>query len=170
MHTHRGFTLLELIVSIVIVAILASISIPYIHDIVIEQRRTVEQKRLTAALNYARSMAITQGEFVTLCPSSDKIHCVANWQQPLMIFIDRHVKAAVDAHDYLLRRVNALNYGHLTLKAFPTKRYFRFHPNGFTDNQNGTFQYCYRGKGWRLIINRAGRLRQEKIIECVSPN
>ena len=166
MRKFHGFTLHELLLAIGIVAILGSISIPYLHDIVIKHRRQVEQKRLFSALNFARSMAINHGQFVTLCPSVDKQQCVSNWQQPLMIFMDGDIKARVDEHDTLLRRVNALAYGSLQLSAFPSKRYFRFHPNGFTDNQNGTFTYCYQHKGWQLIINRAGRVRDKPLTNC----
>ena len=163
---YHGFTLLELLLTIAIVAILGAISIPYLHDIATQHRRIVEQKRLVSAINTARSMAISHGRFVTLCPSVDNRRCTSDWQQPLMIFIDGDIKAEVDQQDYLLRAINDLSYGTLQLKAFPSKRYFRFHPDGFTDNQNGTFSYCYQHQGWQLIVNRAGRVRSEDGLKC----
>ena len=166
MQKNSGFTLLELLSAIAIVAILSSISVPYLHDMVINQRRHVEQKRLLATLSYARSMAISHGKFVTVCPSTDKRHCVSDWQQSLVVFTDQDTKANVDEHDTVLRRVNALAYGKLHLKAFPSTRYFRFHPNGFSDNQNGTFAYCYQQQGWQLILNRTGRMREEMVSHC----
>jgi prepilin-type N-terminal cleavage/methylation domain-containing protein len=161
-----GFTLFELLISIAIVAILAVIVVPTGKQLLIEQRRSVAEKRVIAALNFARLAAIHQHDYVMLCPSDNKKNCRDNWQLPLMVFTDKDDKAAVNADDHVLRHFEAQHYGKLSLTAFPTKRYFRFSPNGFTDNQNGTFHYCYQEKGWQLVLNRAGRIRKEEQAEC----
>ena len=68
----------------------------------------------------------------------------------------------------ILRIYNRLAYGKLEFKAFPTNRYFRFVPNGFPYNQNGTFSFCYQNKGWQIIINRLGRIRVEAVEQCAA--
>lgn len=166
MKKQQAFTLFEVLITISIIAIIAVIAVPSFQHLITSQRRAVAKQRLLHALQFARSMAINTQQPVVICPTNDKRHCVADWQQPLMIYVDKQKKAERDGEDKLLRYIGAGAYGKLALSAFPTKRYFRFLATGFTDAQNGTFSFCYRQQGWQLVINRAGRVRTQKLTTC----
>ena len=165
-YKYSGFTLLELLCTVAIMGVLISISVPFAKKVILNQKNKSSLQRLTTALNFAREQAIVHNRIVTVCPSINRRDCINDWQQTLLIFADDAIKGKLEAGDKLLRVVQKKEWGHLSLRAFPTSRYFRFHPNGFTDNQNGTFRYCSGGAGWSVVINRAGRLRGEIIEKC----
>ena len=70
-RTQSGFTLVELMVVIVVLAILASIGIPGFQGIVAENRATSAANELLATLQFARSAAIAQSRPVTVRPTAD---------------------------------------------------------------------------------------------------
>lgn len=62
----RGFTLVELMVTISVLAILVALALPSFHDFVAKQRVRNASFQLMAALVQARSQAITQSGTVSL--------------------------------------------------------------------------------------------------------
>lgn len=135
----RGLTLLELIICIIILAILASVTFPLTQTLVAVHRRQVVEKHLSSALNAARSAAINKRRIVTLCPSLDKKHCIADWHQQWLLFIDADANAELRSVNRLLQLYMPISYGNLYFSAFPRNNYFRFLPNGFPAQQNGSF-------------------------------
>lgn len=80
MHLRNGFTLIELMVVIVIVAILASIGVPSFRTLIQNNNLTSQTNGLLGLLQLARSEAVTQRQQVTVCPSSDQATCNgADW-------------------------------------------------------------------------------------------
>lgn len=65
-----GFTLIELIITILIVAILASIALPSLQEFVSSNRISAVNSRFHMALSYARSEAIKRGSNVSVCVSN----------------------------------------------------------------------------------------------------
>ena len=69
-RTQSGFTLVELMVVIAVLAILASIGIPGFQGIVAENRATSAANELLATLQFARSAAMAQSRQVTVRPTA----------------------------------------------------------------------------------------------------
>jgi len=69
MRAQSGFTLVELMVVIVVLAILVGIGIPGFQRIVAENRATSAANELLATLQFARSAAIAQSRPVTVSPT-----------------------------------------------------------------------------------------------------
>lgn len=65
-----GFTLLEVIITVAIIAILASIALPSLQDFISANRISAVNNRFHMALSYARSEAIKRGKNVSLCISN----------------------------------------------------------------------------------------------------
>lgn len=63
----RGFTLVELMVTIAVAAILITIAVPGFQALVQNNRATTLANQLTTAINLARSEAIRRGEIVSVC-------------------------------------------------------------------------------------------------------
>jgi type IV fimbrial biogenesis protein FimT len=78
----RGFTLIELIITVTVGGILASIAVPAFSSFVQNDRDIAQINSLVSSLNYARSEAIkrdSQGG-ITVCPSVDGLTCSGtNW-------------------------------------------------------------------------------------------
>jgi len=69
-RAQSGFTLVELMVVIAVLAILASIGIPGFQGIVAENRATSAANELLATLQFARSAAMAQSRQVTVRPTA----------------------------------------------------------------------------------------------------
>ena len=64
MKVCRGFTLLELMVTVAVLAILATVGIPSFVDLVQNNRVTTQANELVTALNVARTEAVKRGRSV----------------------------------------------------------------------------------------------------------
>lgn len=75
----RGFTAVELMVVIAIIAIIAAIGIPNFGSMMTSSRTTSASNNLLGAMQIARSEAITRRTAVTVCASSDQSSCSGSW-------------------------------------------------------------------------------------------
>ncbi|MNF51618.1 Fimbrial protein precursor [compost metagenome] len=67
-RTSRGFTLVELMIAIALLAILATVALPFYQDIIAEQRNRAVTNDLHSALVLARSEAVKRNTQITLGP------------------------------------------------------------------------------------------------------
>jgi type IV fimbrial biogenesis protein FimT len=90
----RGFTLVELMVTVAIVAILLSIGAPQLRNFLQRQQVNADVDSLTVAIQLARSEALKRSGRVSICPlsSPDAKTCVvaatSNWTNGWMVYID----------------------------------------------------------------------------------
>ncbi|SFS19195.1 type IV fimbrial biogenesis protein FimT [Dyella sp. OK004] len=71
----RGLSLIELMITIFVLAILSAIAVPNFRNLIHRHQITTATNSLLAAFAYARSEAVTRGTFVSLCPSADGKTC-----------------------------------------------------------------------------------------------
>ena len=83
-----GFTLTELLVVVAIVAILLSIGVPSYRFIGTSYRMSSEVNGLLGDLMFARSEAIKEGQFVTVCVTVNGTTCSGNtsWNRGWLVF------------------------------------------------------------------------------------
>ena len=67
---NRGFTLIEMMVTLVVLTILLSIGLPSFQGAIRDNRVTTKTNELIAAINLARSEAIRRGEQVDVSPNA----------------------------------------------------------------------------------------------------
>lgn len=72
----RGFTIIELMIVIVIVAILATVGLPSLRDTVVSARVKTAAGDLHTALTFARSEAVKRNATVSVVPANS-----ADWSQ-----------------------------------------------------------------------------------------
>ena len=70
-----GFTIVELMVTVTMVAILSAVAVPAMRTFVQNDRQWTQSSSLIMALNTARNEAIKQDTGVMVCPSADKLNC-----------------------------------------------------------------------------------------------
>lgn len=164
MRQMRGLSLLELIVSLGVVAVLLGIAIPDFNEVQQSLSGDVTLRKLASAVQLGKTSAITHGTTVTLCRSADGLSCGGGWQDGVIVFTDSNRNRNIDEDDSLVRHITFPNSkGHIRFRAFQNKQYLQLSSLGITHYQNGNFTYCPASKDNRfarqLIVNRTARLR-----------
>lgn len=77
-HRSRGFTLLELMVTMAIVAVLLTIAAPSFRNTIARNRVSSASNDLLASVAYARNTAVDRGQLVSMCPSADGANCTTD--------------------------------------------------------------------------------------------
>jgi len=98
-----GFTLVELMVTLSVLAILAAVALPSFQDTIRLNRVSTENNELIAALNLARTEAIKTRSFAELCASADGTACGVDWSQGWMVWSDINRNGALDAGTEVVR-------------------------------------------------------------------
>lgn len=75
----RGFTLIELMVTLAVLGILLTVAVPNFQTFVMNGRMASQTNDLITALNLARSEAVKRAANVTVCASSDGASCTGGW-------------------------------------------------------------------------------------------
>ncbi|MBB6598676.1 GspH/FimT family pseudopilin [Luteimonas sp. MC1825] len=90
MHHRResGFTLIELMVTIAIVAILLVIGLPSFQGSLRSNRVATSTNELMASVSLARTEAIRSTKTATICASSDGTSCGTDWNQGWIVWTD----------------------------------------------------------------------------------
>ncbi len=84
----RGFTLLELMVTVAILAIVSAIAVPSFAGLINRDRLTSQANELVATMQYARSEAVRINGQVQLCPSTNGTTCFGNdWSQLIVLSV-----------------------------------------------------------------------------------
>ena len=85
-----GFTMIELMVTIAIMAILIALAVPSFRTLIINSRITTHANELLAGLQLARSEAIRSNARAVLCASTNISTCTGgpNWTGGWIAFVD----------------------------------------------------------------------------------
>lgn len=162
----RGFTLIELLISLAILGIISAIAVPSFSESIRKNTIRSHTSEIYHLLVFARSQAVSYNSPVTICPSTDSVHCIRSrdWSnKQLLIFIDRNYDGTRDeTEEEVVRIFNTGEEGsRLLWRSFRNKSYLTFMPVGLTDYQSGNITYCHEGldrtEAKILVMNIAGR-------------
>ena len=100
MRKQRGVTLIELLVTISIAAILLAIGVPSMGDFMRSSRVSGATNELAALLYLARSEAVKRAVNVTVCPDSDSdsvCEATTDWNDGLVVLANAAAIRRADA-------------------------------------------------------------------------
>lgn len=143
--SQHGFTLIELMVAIAILAILLAIGVPSFQSFIASSRLTTANNDFVGAMTLARSEAIRRGTRVTVCKSADSATCTntGGWQQGWIVFVDTTrsgATAEVNTGETIVSRYEAIT-GSLTLVGDANVfSYISFAADGTTRLMSGAAQ------------------------------
>jgi type IV fimbrial biogenesis protein FimT len=88
-QAQRAFTIIELVITVTILAILVATAIPSFRTLMANSRSTNLASEMFMALNIARSEAIKRSARISVCASADGATCAGTpWDQGWIVFID----------------------------------------------------------------------------------
>ncbi|MEM9531806.1 MAG: GspH/FimT family pseudopilin [Pseudomonadota bacterium] len=160
----RGFSLIELLVSLTLLAILISTGVPAVGDLLARQEVLAAHSRLFTHLNLARTVAITEGRQTVLCPSTDGERCSGGtqWQTGWVAFVDGNRNRTLDAGERRLR-VGRLPEG-ISVTSSRARRAIRYLPSGASPGSNLTFTVCHEREvaPRAIVLSNVGRARMSR--------
>ena len=170
-RTH-GFTLIEMIVTTVIMAILASAAVPSFTDTIRRNQVQAQADLLLSSLVTARSEAAKQNKPVTLCKSGNLSTCTTSgsWEQGWLIFVDNNGDGTLTAgSDKIVRKFRALPSGYRIHTNATAADWISYESTGSIrgsgGNGAGNFRICDSEgtveNARQIIISITGRPRQE---------
>lgn len=104
--SQTGFTLIEMMTTVVILAILLSVAVPNFRDFLNHSRMTSAANDVLSDFNLARTEAVKRRTPVTLCKSTDGESCETTAAAPFVrwiVFVDDNNDATVDGGEEVLR-------------------------------------------------------------------
>jgi len=139
-----GFTLIELMVTVAVLAITVMVAIPSFQSVIASNQLQEARDRLRSAIQYAKSEAIGRNETVSMCPSSNGTACGNNshWNSFWIVVTDGNDTGAVSVGT-LLRVFTAPNSSQATVSHSDSQVVFRFTPEGIAPDLNSdVFSFC----------------------------
>lgn len=105
----RGFTLVELAVTLVVLSIVLAVAVPNVRDMINRNRLTGAANEIVSALQTARIEAVRRNRRVGLCPSTDGTTCADGpWSRFIVYSVD--VGDDVDTPAEVIRDVDLGHY------------------------------------------------------------
>lgn len=163
MRNKRGFTLVELIVVIAILAIFVTTAMPGFGRLIAREKRVSTVMALTQVLNFARARAITTRNYVAACKSMNGAQCSTGsttWSDGWIVFINLNRNSRVDAGEPIVRRHGKADD---TVEITANRNTFNFRPASIRSTAGSLFVCAAnRSRGEAIIVSVTGRVRTSK--------
>ena len=168
MHEQNGYTLLGLLITLSMAALLATLSAPVFSDLAMKARLDTATERLHGAIRHARNAAVTRGAPVVMRATGD------GWGRGWTIFVDRDADGHYQPGEYRLRAAGPLPTSIAIVANAGIGEALHYQADGGTRRpsgslQMGTLHICQYGApgairaSRSIIINASGRPRIERV-------
>ena len=158
----RGFTLIEALIAMAVVAILAGVAVPAWSGAREAAHALAAKASLGGSILAAITHSSTTGVEVVLCPGTPAgCRGGMDWSHGWIAYADLDRDRVRDAHETLVKSAPALG-ARVHLRSTVGRTRLVFQPNGGNAGSNVTFTLC-DGRGARravtLVLANDGRLR-----------
>jgi len=160
----RGFTSLELLITVAIAAILLIIGVPTFQDFGLRQRMSAAVRTLHDHLALARNQAIRFNTEIVLCPGALEAGCngTTNWSSGWIVFSDLNGDRQYQPLESVHRIEDPLDQ--IMVQGSSGRTSLRFFPNGSAPGSNSSITFCDRrgpAHARKLVISNTGRIRRD---------
>ncbi|MEO8778302.1 MAG: GspH/FimT family pseudopilin [Rhodanobacter sp.] len=161
--SHRaqcGTSLIEQIMVLTIIGVLLGVAVPSLRHTLSRNRLQVAQTDFIAALQHARSTAVTSGKRTLFCPSADGTRCSGGtqWERGWLIGHDTTGNHQPDGKP----SYTGAAYPGLRIASSSGRHDVRFKPDGSSPGSNLTLLFCEVGANGRalsVVVSNPGRVR-----------
>jgi type IV fimbrial biogenesis protein FimT len=163
-RNNAGFSLLELMVTVSIMAILISLGVPAFQDFAMKQRLNAAVNALHNDLLLARAQAIHRDMQVIACAWTAGSGCTGktDWTDGWIVFGDSNEDNNFQDGEPVLRHGQKVE--NVMIHSTTGRTHFRFYSNGTAPGSNGSISLCGLGgpkKARKLVISNLGRVRRD---------
>lgn len=169
---YRGFTLLELLITITILCLVITIGLPTFTKQISESRTKTATLALLDAIETTRAAAVFRNQHVVLSSVDNK------WHKGWTLFVDKNGNGTQDNDEETLSvnqglqavisQANAPMSTHIAFIGTGEGR--RLSESGYGGFLSGTIKICpeKQGEGYSLVLSKGGRTRVGKlsVAEC----
>ncbi|TCB78545.1 GspH/FimT family pseudopilin [Acinetobacter sp. ANC 4173] len=169
-NKHRAYTLIELVITILVLSILVTLALPYYHEMKANQERRTIFRQIVANIQLAKQHAAIHHTNVVMCSSQNMQSCKEEmWEQGFILFLDFNQNRQLDLNETLITQEHTnLSYGTLNWRGtlhFPSLNFMAEH--GLPIGSNGSFYYCSSTvKHMKIILNKMGNSRSIDLSNC----
>ena len=165
---NKGFTLIEMMITVAIAALLLTTAIPSFQALITNNRLSTQANAFIGALQLARSEAIKRNLNVTVCQSGDEQNCSNNasgFEQGWIVFVDQNNSNTRDDGEAIINTKQAMPQG-MSLNGGGPIRYRA--AGTVAPVNNPTLYLCQQGNnnGRNIVISRTGRVRVKPVQNC----
>ena len=172
-HSSHGFTLIELMVTVAVLAILTAIAIPTMTQLIVRSRMDATLHEFVSAINMARSEAVRRATRVTLCRAASATTCGGagtSWASGWIVFVDDGATpGSIEVGEEIVKSRSAW-VGMSSVVTSPTvSGSISYTSNGQLENAFNLGQIAFTPKGGAssdmryVCINRTGRPRVDEL-------
>jgi type IV fimbrial biogenesis protein FimT len=155
---HQGFTLVELLTTIAVAAVLLGLATPSFMQMTRRNRVITYANEVISTTNLARSEAIRRGLPVIICHSSDQETCSGTWSDGWITYVDLNSNSTQDDDEPVLRIHEGLQASYTINASAAFADQITYGADGGA-NDTGVFIVCHDDdtKGSRAVL--VARLR-----------
>lgn len=156
-----GFTMVELLMTLVILAITISLGVPALGSVIEKSRRETEIAEIYDSFKLARQYAINSNTHVSICGSRTGLTCDGGWDEGFLVYSHDSTD-----NEFINKQQTPLLYHYEPGERFEIQgniNRFTYRPSGVLKGRSGSLLYCpkknTRKNLRRLVISKGGRLR-----------
>ncbi len=164
----RGLTILELMMTIVVLAIIVGLAVPTLNEFRAQNLVSSTTNHLVTTFNLARSEAVTRRAVVRICSSDNGTSCKNDsWNTGWLVFVDDDADGALDNGEAVLSSstlsvplgiiessgADGVSFTILGSSAEAAQRSFRF-----CHNKTGLLDFCTQ-----VSVRRSGNISSQKV-------
>ena len=141
---NAGFTLIELMIVITIVAIFVVVGVPNFQNMIKDNRLSTQANSLVSSMHLARSEALKLRTPVSICRTTDGTSCAGAggaWDTGWLVFADTANLGVVDAGERIILTQGALSSSNTLRGVAAVNNFVSYLPTGLSLT-NGNFRLC----------------------------